>query len=344
MFPLMRMLDQNRIPYRFIHTCQHFGIIEDNIKRFKIRKPDLYLTIKKKDLKNIWEMLIWIPKVLWSARNLPITRKDFVIVHGDAESTILGFLIGKFYRARVVHVEAGYRSGNILEPFPEELIRRFVDRFSDVVFTPYKEFVAHMSRDGETIVTNGNTVFDSVRLALKERPSPKAKRLMDKPYVVFLIHRKENVFVKKRIEIILYTLEIILKKNLRVIWTIHANTRFELEKQGVWKKVLQLQSERDLVLDYFFDYVDFMHLVKNSEFVASDGGGLQKETYLMNKPMLILRKRTEQEPGVGENSYLSELNIKNIEYFIDNYKKFKRKKVLGGSPTEIILDYFKSIK
>lgn len=344
MFPLMRVFDENGIEYKFIHTGQHYGIVESNIKRFKVRKPDVYLTIKKEDLKNIWEMMLWIPKVLWNARNLHIKRKDFVIIHGDAESTLLGFLIGKFFDAKVVHIEAGYRSGSIFEPFPEEIIRRVVDRFSDVAFTPYKEFVPNMRRNRNTIVTNGNTVFDSVKFALKEVISKKAHKLMSKTYVIFLIHRKENVFVKSRLKAILRFLEVILKKDFRVIWVVHANTKFELEKQDVWKKILKLQSRYDLVLNYFFDYVDFMHLVKNSEFIASDGGGLQKETYFLNKPMLILRKRTENEPGVGENSYLSELKMKNIIYFVNNYKKFRRKKSFIGSPTKTILDYFRNVK
>ncbi len=340
MFPIMKLFDKNKVLYKFIHTGQHYGIIEDNIKRFKVKKPDVYLTIKKDDLKNIWEMVEWVPKVLWNARALPITKDDCVIIHGDAESTLLGFLIGKFFRAKIAHVESGYRSGDALEPFPEEIIRRFVDRFSDIDFTPYEKFVFHINKKNGIIVTNGNTVFDSVRYALAESVSLKAKKLMNKKYAILLIHRKENLFVKNRMEIIIDSLDIILKNGLRVIWPIHTNTKFELEKKDLWRKVDKLKSKYDLVLDYFFDYVDFMHLIENSEFVASDGGGVQKETYFMDIPMLILRKKTEYEPGVGENSFLSYLKMEKILYFLKNYKEFRRKGEVKGSPSKIVVDYF----
>lgn len=340
MFPLMKMFDKEGIDYKFIHTGQHYGIIEDNIKRFNVRKPDIYLTIKKEDLKNIWEMARWFPKVLWNARTLPIKKSDWVIIHGDAESTLLGFLIGKYFRANIAHVEAGYRSGNILEPFPEELIRRVVDKFATVAFVPYPEFVSHIKNKQSAIVTNGNTVFDSVKYALDAKASETAKKLMKKPYVVFLVHRKENLFVKERAALIVKTLELILKKRFRVIWPIHTNTKFELQKQGLWERIEKLSSKHDLVMNYFFDYPDFMHLVKESAFVASDGGGLQKETYFMNVPMLILRKKTEHEPGVGENSYLSYLDKKNINFFLNNYKKFGRHAKITGNPSKIVLGFF----
>lgn len=339
----MKLFDKYKIPYKFIHTCQHYEIIEKNRERFNVKKPDVYLTMKKDDLRNIWEFLVWAPQVLWSARRLPITSRDYVIIHGDAESTLLGFLIGKFYRAKLVHVESGYRSGNLLEPFPEELVRSIVDRFSDICFTPYKDYVKHIKKKNGVYVTNGNTVFDSVKWALQVKPSSKIKSFMTSHYVPFLIHRKENLFKRRRIQAILDILEMILRKKLKVIWPIHTNTRYELKAKGSWERLLKLQSQYDLELDYFFDYVDFMHLVKYSEFVASDGGGLQKETYFLNKPMLILRKATEVEPGVGETAFLSYLDKKKVAYFLKHYKKMVRKSKLKGSPSEIIVDYLTSM-
>lgn len=83
-----------------------------------------------------------------------------------------------------------------------------------------------------------------------------------------------------------------------------------------------------------------MHLVKNSQLVASDGGGLVKETYFLNKPMLILRKDVEPERGIKETSYLSNLDKKRAIYFIDNFKKYKRRTKIEGSPTKVIADFF----
>ena len=340
MFPLMKLFDKHKVSYRFIHTGQHYGIIEDNIKRFNIRKPDVYLTIKKKDLKNILEMMIWIPKVIWNSRKLKIKKEDWVLIHGDAESTLLGLIIGKFFRAKVAHIEAGERSKNIFEPFPEELIRMVSDLFSDICFCSYREFKENIKYKKEAYVTFGNTVFDSVALALREKPSEVVKKLTKTNFALFLIHRKENVFIMKRLNAIIDILEDMLKSGFKVVWPMHVNTEYELKKKKVWKRIKKLKQEYSLELGYFFDYVDFMHLVKNCEFVASDGGGLQDETYFLNKPLLILRNVVEQDYSLNKTSYLSMLDSKRVKYFLGNYKNFTRDKIIKGSPTKVIVEYF----
>ena len=188
MFPVMKLFDQQNIDYKLIHTCQHYGIIEKNRKRFKARKPDIYLTLKKKDLANIWEFLLWAPRVLFNARKLPITKNDFVIVQGDAESTLLGFIIGKFFRAKIAHVEAGIRSGDFLEPFAEEIIRTVVSRFSDVCFCPSEKNAKTIKGKKRVFVTNGNTVLDSARLAHCSKPSLEIEKLKKKRPIYITIH------------------------------------------------------------------------------------------------------------------------------------------------------------
>ena len=86
-----------------------------------------------------------------------------------------------------------------------------------------------------------------------------------------------------------------------------------------------------------------MHAVRHAKFVASDGGGLQKETYFLNKPMLILRKITEIEPGVGDTAYLSKLDPDRVTYFLNRYKTFTRTQSIRTSPSMDIVDFFKKV-
>jgi len=343
MFPIMKYFDKYKIKYCFISTSQHYKINEENRKLLHVRKPDVYLTVKKNDLRNIGELLIWAPKVLWNARKLSIKKTDCVIVHGDTESTLFAFLIGRYFHAKVIHIESGMRSGTFLEPFPEEIIRSFVDNFSDVRFCPFKEDAAHFKGKKNTYITNGNTVFDSVNFALNEKPSMHVRKLMKIKYVVFLVHRKETLFVRQRIEVIMEILKKILEKGLKVIWPVHAITKYELESKGIWQKVEQFKKKYQLETDHFFNYVDFMHLLNNCEFAASDGDGVQEETYFLNKPMLILRKITDSIPGIGENAVISYFDKIIIENFLDNYKKIKRKTEPNKSPSKIIVDYFRKL-
>lgn len=342
MFPLLKKFDKYKIPYKFVHTGQHYGIIEENIKRFNIKEPDVYLTIKKEDLKNIWEMLRWAPKVLWNARGLNIKKSDCVIVHGDTESTLLGLFIGFYFRAKLVHIESGLRSGDIFNPFPEEIIRNITSYFADVCFCPSEKDSLNIKGKKTVVVTNGNTIFDSIKIALSYNPSADIEKTLNQKYVLFLSHRKENFFSKKSSNVILKSLEKILQNKHKVIWVLHANTEYELKSKNLWNKVLFLKSHYDVTLiSHFLDYVDFMHLVKNSQFVVSDGGGLQEETYFLNKPILILRKKTERDWGLGETAYLSYLDDKKISYFLEHVNMFKRKSEVKGSPSEIIVHFFR---
>lgn len=341
MVPIMQLFDKNKIEYKFIHTCQHYAIIEQLRKRLHGKKPDLYLTLKKKDLANIWELILWIPKVLFNARKLPITKEDFVIVHGDAESALLAFLIGKFFRAKIVHVEAGLRSHNFFEPFAEEIIRTFIDRFADVCFPTYEKNIKNIKRCKEIFSTQGSTVFDTLKEAIKIKPSLEVGELIKKQYVVFTVHRKENLMVKNRLTVILNILEKILKSNYLVIWPMHANSVYELKSKGFSEKIQEFKNKYKLQTDHFFDYVDMAHIIKNCQFVASDGGAFQTETYFLNRPMLILRKMTEIVEGIGETAYLSCLDKGRVDIFLKKYKSFKRKTKIQGSPSKIVLNFFK---
>jgi UDP-N-acetylglucosamine 2-epimerase (non-hydrolysing) len=85
-------------------------------------------------------------------------------------------------------------------------------------------------------------------------------------------------------------------------------------------------------------------MIAKSEFVVSDGGGLQEETYFVDKPMFILRSKTERLFGLDETAFLSFFDKKRFDYFFANYKKFKRKAKLDGvSPSKIIVDEIVSI-
>jgi UDP-N-acetylglucosamine 2-epimerase (non-hydrolysing) len=341
MFPVMKLFDEYKIPYKFVHTCQHFMIVRINRRKFKVRKPDIFLTMKKKDLKNIWDFLKWAPMVLWNARKLPIKKNDYVIIHGDTESSLLTLLIGLYYKAKIVHIEAGLRSGDLLNPFPEEIVRRIVDRFSDINFCPTKEDAENIRNKKTIRITNGNTVHDSVNFALKLEPSSGIKALQGEKYAVFLLHRKENLFVKKRIEKAIGIIETVLKSGLKVICILHKNTIYEIKRNNLWHKLVSFKRGKNFVMhENFFSYVNFMHLVKNSQFVVCDSGGLQEETYYMNKPILLLRHRTERQWGLGETACLADFDDEKISYFLNNVKLFKRKDAKFGSASKYIADFF----
>lgn len=340
MFPVMQLLKKHRLDYRFVSTSQHYGFIKRHWQKFQVRPPDFYLSHKEKDLTSLRQAIIWAAKVMFNAPRLPIKKRDWVIVHGNTESTFLGFLIGKLLGAQIIHFEAGVRTGNFLEPFPEELIDTFVSHLADVCFCPQRQNAQNLSKKKKVFITNGNTVIDSVRYSLKVKASPRVSQFKRRKFVLFLIRRKENLLFKKRIDSLFQILTLILKKGFKVIWPMHPNAQYSLKTKNEWPRIVNLQKKFDLKIEKLFDYIDFVHLIKLSQFVASDGAGLQNETYFLNKPMLILRKVTGNTPGLGETAFLSYFNLKRVNRFLNHYSQFKRPGPLTQTPSQVIIDFF----
>jgi UDP-N-acetylglucosamine 2-epimerase (non-hydrolysing) len=341
MFPIMKLLDKARIEYKFVYTSQHYNFIGNTRKSLEIREPDIYLARKKSDLVNIWEVIIWALTVLWNGRKLSIKNNDSILIHGETETSILSLIVGKFYRCKIIHVEAGLRSGKLFDPFPEEIFRHIMDAFCDVHFSPYQEDAKNIGKKNNIYVTNGNTVFDSVRFAIKIPPSSLLKDITGK-FVVFSLRRMETLYSKQNLSASIDILEEILQKGFPVIWPLYEVTRYYLKRKGLWYRIEKLKKNFSLRTTGYFDYVDYMHLIKRSEFVVSDGGGPQSETYYLNKPILLLRKTTENVPGMGETAYLSEINLEKSKYFISHYKEFKRKHEISVSPSRYIVNFLKN--
>ena len=94
---------------------------------------------------------------------------------------------------------------------------------------------------------------------------------------------------------------------------------------------------QNIILKDYYDYASFMALIKSAQFVMTDGGGLQEETFLLNVPCLILRKRTERKFGIGTTALLSELKPEKIDYFLKNYQNFRRNELEHTYPSKLIV-------
>ena len=135
MAPIMKEMDRRGIEYNFINANQHTKILDEISKLFELKKPDFVLEGFEKDITNVREMLWWGSKNVWEcglSKKHRIFLKDkntnILLVHGDAPPALLGLVLGKLNKLKIAHIEAGLRSRNIFQPFPEELIRIIVDK------------------------------------------------------------------------------------------------------------------------------------------------------------------------------------------------------------------------
>ena len=338
MFPIIWELERRNLPYNFIDTGQHTLITRYLRKSFGLREPDIYLGGKDKNISGVFQALIWnvkiILKSIFQSRKIFNDSKGICLVHGDTISTLQGLIMGKVARVKVGHVEAGERTHKLFKPFPEEIIRIIVDRFADYAFASSevsRENLLNEKIRGKIINVGCNTVMDAVRIA-----ASKENIKIDVPdtsYVLVSIHRFETLQSKQRMKIVVDTLEKI-SRQFEIVWGLHEPTRKQLVKVNLLKA---LENNKKIHLCGLWDYFSFVKAIKMSEFLITDGGGPQEESWFLNVPCMLMRSETERE--YHPNVYLTKFEPDRIDFFIKSYKQFSsgnEKEQLN--PSKIIID------
>jgi UDP-N-acetylglucosamine 2-epimerase (non-hydrolysing) len=265
-------------------------------------------------------------------------KEGIVLVHGDTFSALLGARMAKIAGLKVGTVEAGLRSFDLFNPFPEEIIRRLLSPLTDYHFCP-GDFAFENSQKykGVKINTKINTLYDSLQLVLKN----KEKISVDIPkekYCLVSIHRFENLFNKERFDFIIKRIKEI-SKDMKVLFILHKPTKEKLIETGYFDR---LNNNKNIELRPRYDYFKFIRLLIDSEFLITDGGSNQEETSYLGKPCLVMRKTTERKEGIGTSVVVSEYSPKIIKNFVNNYFEFRKKdKSLKASPSKTIVSKIK---
>jgi UDP-N-acetylglucosamine 2-epimerase (non-hydrolysing) len=261
-------------------------------------------------------------------------EKDLVVIHGDTLSALLGAVMGRVARLEVAHIEAGLSSFNLWNPFPEELTRRLCFRLSHVLYCPGSWAAGNVARLGRVVVdTEANTLCDTLALALQREQRRDHVPLV--PYAIASLHRFENIFRRRRLEELLEILEE-LAEHYRVLFILHPPTDRQLRQLGLMQR---LEANRNIELRPRYTYFDFVALLQQAEFVATDGGSVQEESNYLGVPCLILREGTERREGIGANALLSRLDRDLIRDFASDPARFRRPPLAGRlRPSECIVD------
>jgi UDP-N-acetylglucosamine 2-epimerase len=271
-----------------LHTGQHYDDELSKIffSQLSIPEPDYNLGIGSAEhgeqtgrmLKGIEEVL------LFESPNL-------VIVYGDTNSTLAGALAGAKQNIPVAHVEAGLRS--FKKSMPEEINRVLTDHLSSLLFCPTKTAVQNLRREGITkgVHLVGDVMYDSlqehIKRAEKNSQIMKKLNLSKKDFCLITIHRAENTDIKENLEKIV---QILARMNKKTVFPIHPRTKRCLSEFGLLDK---LESKHHLLLIDPVSYLDMLILEKNTRYVLTDSGGVQKEAFFLRTPCLTLRKETE---------------------------------------------------
>jgi UDP-N-acetylglucosamine 2-epimerase len=340
--PVLLELHRRGFKYNYIDSGQHAHLTAKLRKLFQINDPDVFLRNSREDITSLAVAVGWALSSFFQALLFPgRTRKSVFrgrggvcIVHGDTLSTVLGMFLAKRSGLKVAHIEAGLRSFNILNPFPEELIRLLTMKKADYLFAPsdwaYKNLES-LNVEGEKINMSGNTVLDAIRHISSQGIKTETPY---KKFVVVTIHRFETLYSRKRLKQILGILRKISKK-LQVLFVMHEPTKKRLTQYGLLE---HFQEAAEIVP--MQEYSQFLALIQKAEFIITDGGSIQEESFYLNVPCLVMRKKTERLEGIGANVYLSEFDSGRIDFFIERYREFSNKdQVFNKNPSSRIVDY-----
>jgi UDP-N-acetylglucosamine 2-epimerase (non-hydrolysing) len=223
------------------------------------------------------------------------TRPDVVIVQGDTTTSFVGALAAFYEGVPTAHVEAGLRTYDKREPFPEEVYRRLTSVIADYHFAPTETARDNLLRENvsaDSIWVTGNTAIDALFLTLaKAGPSAVVAR-NSWPTILLTTHRRENHGEPMRR--ICEALQVLLERfpNLHVVCPLHLSPRV----REVVRPLLGAHPRVSLVEP--LDYESFVLAMNNAHLILSDSGGVQEEAPALGKPVLVLRNTTERPEAI----------------------------------------------
>lgn len=340
--------EQNDFIVKICSTDQHKKMLNDVLRVFEISK-DYNLDVMRKN-QNLTDITLKILKKL--PKILNSFKPDYVIVHGDTTTSFSSSLASFYNGVKVIHIEAGLRTSNLNEPFPEELNRRLISKIASIHFAPTKNAKLNLIKEGvdvKDIIVTGNTVIDSLKFVLKKLETNKSltnsffkkfnlSEFRDN-YFVLTVHRRENQGDKiQELSKILNELE---KKypHLKIIFPIHLNP---VLRESFKKNI----KSKNLIFIEPLTYLNFIILLKNSKFIMTDSGGIQEESPTLNKKVIVLRNETERTELYKTDNYITGINrnkiFHSIEEILRSKELNKRKEIFGdGFASKRILKYFK---
>jgi len=278
-------------------TGQHRHMIDSLLKLFNI-KVDCDLNIMQEN-----QSLEYITiAVLTKMKDIFLKEKpDYLLVQGDTTTAMAASLAAFYHKIKIAHIEAGLRTWDKFNPYPEEVNRRIIDSLSDLCFAHTQKAKQNLIKEGVSenkIEVTGNTVIDILIEMTEKDFNPKGSplekiTLNEKKVILVTAHRREN-FGQPISNICEAIREIAVKcdSEISVIYPVHLNP-------NVHKPVYTLlENLKNVFLIEPLEYEPFVQLMKKSYLILTDSGGIQEEAPSLGKPVLVLREVTERPEAV----------------------------------------------
>lgn len=276
-------------------TAQHREMLDQVLDVFQVR-PDYDLNVMRPN-----QTLAEATARMISALD-PVIREerpDIVLVQGDTTTTLCGALAAFYQRTPVGHVEAGLRTGDMAQPFPEEANRVLTTRLTRLHFAPTQSAAGHLRAEGvaeDDIFVTGNSGIDAVfhvrdclsagRLSGFDLPLEPGRKL-----VLVTAHRRES-FGGGFERICECLARLAQRQDVQIVYPVHPNPNVRGPVEA------RLGGLSNVRLVNPLEYVAFVDLMQRAHFLLTDSGGVQEEAPSLGKPVLVLREKTERPEAV----------------------------------------------
>ncbi len=314
MAPVIKALaSTNGIESKVCITAQHRQMLDQVLGLFDIH-PDVDLDLMRMD-----QTLAEITADIFTHLDpvLSQLQPDWILIQGDTTTVMASALLGYYHRIRVGHVEAGLRTGDKWQPFPEEINRRVASVVTDLHFAPTEWSRQNLLREGvppHHVVVTGNPVIDALQSVASLPPSPEVLALFQKigigdsaspalaastketnlkRLVLITAHRREN-FGKPLEQICLAVRRLagFYEDSISFVYPVHLNPNVQ---EPVYRL---LEGLPNVTLFPPMDYFPWVQLIKRATLLLTDSGGLQEEAPGLGVPVLVMREVTERPEGL----------------------------------------------
>ncbi|MDQ6676378.1 MAG: UDP-N-acetylglucosamine 2-epimerase (non-hydrolyzing) [Acidobacteriota bacterium] len=275
-------------------TAQHRGMLDQVLNVFDVR-PDYDLDVMRpsQTLNQVTGRLIAALEPVMETAN-----PDFVVVQGDTTTTLCGALAAFYRRVPLGHVEAGLRTGDLCEPFPEELNRVLTARMAALHFAATPGAAANLNAEGvapDTVFVTGNSGIDAVlnvRGRLERDPQPLPPFLIPgKKLILVTAHRRESFGAG--FEGLCHGIARIAERDdVQIVFPVHRNPNVTEPVERILGALPRVTLLAPL------EYVPFVDLMRRSYLLLTDSGGIQEEGPSLGKPVLVMRDKTERPEAV----------------------------------------------
>ncbi|ELF2057900.1 UDP-N-acetylglucosamine 2-epimerase (non-hydrolyzing) [Campylobacter coli] len=336
MAPLVKIMEKrNDIIFKVCVTGQHRQMLDQILDVFDI-KLDYDLDIMREN-QDLYDITL---KILHGMKNvLNDFKPDVVLVHGDTTTTSVVALSAFYQKITIAHVEAGLRTYNLYNPWPEEANRQIVGVLSSIHFAPTIKSAENLIKEGKdenNIFVTGNTVIDALFYMVEKIKNDiafKTKILSsieneykisdNRKFILVTGHRREN-FGEGFLQICEALKSIAINNpNIDIVYPVHLNPNVQKPVKSILSDITNIYLINPL------KYEEFVYLMSNCYFIITDSGGVQEEAPSLGKPVLVMRETTERPEAVEAGTVklvgtCKSSIIKVAQELIDDEDKYKK--------------------